>query len=42
MHVPPDVVTVLFNQNIEPALETIREAVIKRVADHPCRADHLR
>ena len=32
----------ILYQNIEAVLETIREAVRKRVADHPRRADHWR
>jgi very-short-patch-repair endonuclease len=32
----------ILYQNIEAVLETIREAVRKREADHPCRADNLR
>ena len=32
----------ILYQNIEAVLETIREAVRKREADHPRRADNLR
>jgi len=32
----------ILYQNIEAVLETIREAVRKREADHPCRADNWR
>ena len=35
-------IVILRVENIEAVLETIREAVRKPEADHPCRADNLR